>query len=134
MATLILENGADIRYISSSSGTSIYAYDERGNLSEETNATGAVVARYSQGLNIDEETTAMRLKSAFLCLMIFCAVAAIQAVAAPNDPCDLPPDLQAELSTKLSGCMRRQLGGLDSGRQAAVSKGPRQTMPWSCPS
>jgi hypothetical protein len=62
-----------------------------------------VVARYSQGLNIDEEIMAMRLKSAFLCLMIFCAVAAIQAVAAPNDPCDLPPGLQAELSKKYPG-------------------------------
>lgn len=40
-------------YKSSSSGTSIYAYDG-DNLIEQTNSSGAVVARYSQGLNIDE--------------------------------------------------------------------------------
>jgi len=42
----------------------------------------------------------MRLKSAFVCLMILGAAAAIQAAAAPNDPCDLPPGLQAELSKR----------------------------------
>jgi RHS repeat-associated protein len=40
-------------YKSSSSGTSVYAYDG-DNLVEETKAAGAVVARYEQGLNIDE--------------------------------------------------------------------------------
>jgi len=40
-------------YKSSSSGTSIHAYDG-DNLIEETNAAGTAVARYSQGLNIDE--------------------------------------------------------------------------------
>ena len=40
-------------YKSSSAGTSVFAYDG-DNLVEETNATGAAVARYSQGLNIDE--------------------------------------------------------------------------------
>jgi RHS repeat-associated protein len=44
---------------SSSSGTSIYAYDG-DNLVEETNGTGAVVARYSQGLNIDEPLAMLR--------------------------------------------------------------------------
>ena len=43
----------------SSSGTSIYAYDG-DNLVEETNATGGVVARYSQGLNIDEPLAMLR--------------------------------------------------------------------------
>ena len=38
---------------SSSAGTSVFAYDG-DNLAEETNATGAVIARYSQGQNIDE--------------------------------------------------------------------------------
>jgi RHS repeat-associated protein len=38
---------------SSSTATGIYAYDGN-NLIEETNSSGAVVARYSQGLNIDE--------------------------------------------------------------------------------
>ena len=46
-------------YKSSSSGTSIYAYDT-DNLVEETNATGGVVARYSQGLNIDEPLVMLR--------------------------------------------------------------------------
>jgi RHS repeat-associated protein len=46
-------------YKSSSSGTSIYAYDG-DNLVEETNAAGAVVARYSQGLNIDELLAMLR--------------------------------------------------------------------------
>src|SRR6516165_1602999 len=40
-------------YKSSSSDTSIYAYDG-DNIVEETNSSGTVVARYSQGLNIDE--------------------------------------------------------------------------------
>ncbi len=46
-------------YKSSSSGTSIFAYDG-DNLIEETNATGAVVARYSQGLNVDEPLAMLR--------------------------------------------------------------------------
>jgi YD repeat-containing protein len=40
-------------YKSSSSGTSVFAYDG-DNLVEETNAAGAVVARYEQTQNIDE--------------------------------------------------------------------------------
>jgi RHS repeat-associated protein len=40
-------------YKSSGSGASIYAYDG-DNLIEKTNSTGGVVARYEQGLNIDE--------------------------------------------------------------------------------
>jgi YD repeat-containing protein len=40
-------------YKSSSTATGVYAYDG-DNLIEETNGSGAVVARYSQGLNIDE--------------------------------------------------------------------------------
>jgi hypothetical protein len=40
-------------YKSSSAVTSVYAYDG-DNLVEETNASGAVVSRYSLGLNIDE--------------------------------------------------------------------------------
>jgi len=46
-------------YKSSSSGTSIYAYDG-DNLTEETNASGAVVARYAQGPNIDEPLAILR--------------------------------------------------------------------------
>jgi RHS repeat-associated protein len=46
-------------YRSSSSGTSIYAYDG-DNLIEETNATGAMVARYSQGLSTDEPLATLR--------------------------------------------------------------------------
>ena len=46
-------------YKSSSSTTSIYAYDG-DNLVEETNAAGAVVARYSDGLNIDEPLAMLR--------------------------------------------------------------------------
>ena len=46
-------------YKSSSSGTSIYAYDW-DNLVEETNASGSAVARYSQGLNIDEPLAMLR--------------------------------------------------------------------------
>jgi RHS repeat-associated protein len=46
-------------YKSSSSATSIYAYDG-DNLIEETNSSGAAVARYSQGLNIDEPLVMLR--------------------------------------------------------------------------
>ncbi len=46
-------------YKSSSSGTSVYAYDG-DNVIEETNAVGAVVARYEQGLNIDEPLAMLR--------------------------------------------------------------------------
>jgi RHS repeat-associated protein len=46
-------------YKSSSSGTSVFAYDG-DNLIEETNAAGAVVARYSQGLNIDQPLAMLR--------------------------------------------------------------------------
>lgn len=46
-------------YKSSSSATSIYAYDG-DNLVEETNAAGAVVARYSQTQNIDEPLAVLR--------------------------------------------------------------------------
>jgi uncharacterized protein RhaS with RHS repeats len=47
-------------YKSYSSGTSIYAYDDDSNLIEEVNASGAVVTRYSQGLNIDEPLAILR--------------------------------------------------------------------------
>ncbi len=46
-------------YKSSSSGTSVFAYDV-DNLVEETNSGGAVVARYSQGLNVDEPLAMLR--------------------------------------------------------------------------
>jgi RHS repeat-associated protein len=46
-------------YKSSPSGTSIYAYDG-DNLVEETNPSGGVVARHSQGLNIDEPLAMLR--------------------------------------------------------------------------
>ena len=46
-------------YKSSSSGTSVFAYDG-DNLIEETNASGTAVARYSQGLNIDEPLAMLR--------------------------------------------------------------------------
>jgi len=46
-------------YKSSSGGTSIYAYDG-DNLVEETNAAGAVVARYSHTQNIDEPLAMLR--------------------------------------------------------------------------
>jgi len=46
-------------YKSSSSTTSVYAYDVR-NLIEETTASGTVVARYSQGLKIDEPLAMLR--------------------------------------------------------------------------
>ena len=40
-------------------GTSVFAYDG-DNLVEETNSSGTVVARYSQGLNIDEPLAELR--------------------------------------------------------------------------
>jgi len=46
-------------YKSSSSSTNIYAYDG-DNLIEETNSSGIAVARYSQGLNIDEPLAMLR--------------------------------------------------------------------------
>jgi RHS repeat-associated protein len=46
-------------YKSSSNGTSVYAYDG-DNQVEETNASGAAVARYSEGLNIDEPLAMLR--------------------------------------------------------------------------
>jgi YD repeat-containing protein len=46
-------------YKSSTSGTSIYAYDG-DNLIEETNSSGTAVARYSQGLHIDEPLAMLR--------------------------------------------------------------------------
>jgi len=46
-------------YKSSGSGTSVYAYDG-DNLIEETNPSGAVVARYSQTQNIDEPLAMLR--------------------------------------------------------------------------
>jgi RHS repeat-associated protein len=46
-------------YKSSSSGTSIYAYDGN-NLIEETNSGGAVVVRYAHGLHIDEPMAMLR--------------------------------------------------------------------------
>ena len=46
-------------YKSSSSGASVFAYDG-DNLVEETNAMGTAVARYSQGLNIDEPLAMLR--------------------------------------------------------------------------
>jgi RHS repeat-associated protein len=46
-------------YKSSSLGTSVFAYD-LDNLIEETNASGGVVARYSQGLNVDEPLAELR--------------------------------------------------------------------------
>jgi RHS repeat-associated protein len=46
-------------YKSSSSGTSIFAYDGES-LIEETNVSGAVVARYSQTENIDEPLAMLR--------------------------------------------------------------------------
>src|SRR5579859_843511 len=46
-------------YKSSSTATSIFAYDG-DNLVEETNSSGTAVARYSQGLNIDEPLAMLR--------------------------------------------------------------------------
>jgi RHS repeat-associated protein len=47
------------KVVSSTSTTSIFAYDG-DNLVEETNASGTAVARYSQGLNIDEPLAMLR--------------------------------------------------------------------------
>jgi len=46
-------------YKSSSAGTSIFAYDG-DNMVEETNSSGTVVTRYSQGLTIDEPLAMLR--------------------------------------------------------------------------
>jgi RHS repeat-associated protein len=46
-------------YKSSSSATSVYAYDGN-NLVEETNSSGSVVARYTQNLSIDEPLAMLR--------------------------------------------------------------------------
>ncbi len=51
-------------YKSSSTATSVYAYDG-DNLIEETNASGVVVARYSQWLNIDEPLAMLRSSASF---------------------------------------------------------------------
>jgi len=49
-----------------SSTTSIYAYDG-DNLIEETNSSGAVVARYAQIENVDEPLTMLRLGATSYC-------------------------------------------------------------------
>jgi uncharacterized protein RhaS with RHS repeats len=46
-------------YKSSTAGTSVYSYDG-DSLIEEANSAGAAVARYSQGLNIDEPLAMLR--------------------------------------------------------------------------
>ncbi len=46
-------------YKSSSSGTSVYAYDG-DNLVEETNSSSAVIARYTQTQNVDEPLAMLR--------------------------------------------------------------------------
>lgn len=46
-------------YKSSSSGTSVYAYDG-DTMVEEVNSTGAAVARYSDGTNVDETLAELR--------------------------------------------------------------------------
>jgi Tfp pilus assembly protein FimT len=46
-------------YKSSSSGTSIFAYDG-DNMIEETNTSGTVVSRYAQTQNIDEPLAMLR--------------------------------------------------------------------------
>lgn len=46
-------------YKSSSTATSVYAYDGP-NLVEETNSSGAVVARYTDGTNVDEPLAMLR--------------------------------------------------------------------------
>ncbi len=46
-------------YKSSSSGTSVFAYDGQ-NLIEETNSSGTAVARYSPNLSIDEPLAMLR--------------------------------------------------------------------------
>src|SRR5712692_386809 len=43
----------------SSAGTSVYSYDG-ANILEETDASGAVLARYTQGLGIDEPLAMLR--------------------------------------------------------------------------
>ena len=53
-------------YKSSTSGTSIYAYDG-DNQVEETNSSGAAVARYSQSLNIDEPLAEVRSGTTSYC-------------------------------------------------------------------
>jgi RHS repeat-associated protein len=47
------------KVVSSTSATSVFAYDG-DNLVEEANSSGAAVARYSQGLNIDEPLAMLR--------------------------------------------------------------------------
>ncbi len=51
-------------YKSSSSATSIYAYDG-DNLAEEANATGAAVARYMQSANVDEPLAMLRSNTSY---------------------------------------------------------------------
>ena len=46
-------------YKASSSGTTVYVYDLQ-NIIEETNSSGAVVARYTQGVKIDEPLAMLR--------------------------------------------------------------------------
>jgi YD repeat-containing protein len=46
-------------YKSSAAGTSIFAYDG-DNLIEEANAAGGVVARYTQGINMDDPLAMLR--------------------------------------------------------------------------
>jgi RHS repeat-associated protein len=46
-------------YKSSSAGTSIYAYDQ-GNVIEEVNGSGAVVARYADTLHVDDPLAMLR--------------------------------------------------------------------------
>jgi RHS repeat-associated protein len=53
-------------YKSSSSGTSIYAYDS-GSLIEETNSSGTQVARYAQNRTIDEPLAMLRSGSTSYC-------------------------------------------------------------------
>jgi hypothetical protein len=47
-------------YKSSSSGTSVFAYDDGPNLIEETNSSGGVVARYTQTQRVDEPLAMLR--------------------------------------------------------------------------
>jgi YD repeat-containing protein len=53
-------------YKSSTSGTSIYAYD-KDNLIEETNGSGAVVARYTQTEELDEPLAMLRSSTTSYC-------------------------------------------------------------------
>ena len=46
-------------YKSSSTATSVYSYDDRNPI-EEVNSAGTVVARYAQGLNLDEPLAMLR--------------------------------------------------------------------------